>query len=222
MDGGSPYMSFQLYVSLGLAANCPLTDIVSRQWFSPPFLPPVSLTAWIQALGLVGYFDSSDEDLRYPTQTPHRETYAVLPLEVFECAHHQEHPTHGFWGWGKSRGGNQIRHCPNPYEASYNPPWSVTTRKGIVDDLNMSFQDVGLLPALGEIRSSQTGYIRRKRKQQVGVSRRQDQPQSDSIFEDIPSDALYMLLPLWPGETDLASVRHLHILRCLPVLVNIN
>ena len=56
MDGGSPCMSFQLYVSLGLAANCLLRDIVSRQWFSPPFLPPISLTAWIQALGLVGYF----------------------------------------------------------------------------------------------------------------------------------------------------------------------
>ena len=157
--------------------------------------------------------DSSNEDLRYPTRTPHRETYAVLPPEVFECAHHQEHPTHGLWGWGKSRGGNQIRHCPNPYEASYNPPWPVTTprinsetRKGIVDDLNMSFQDVGLLPALGEIRSSQSGHIRRKREQQVQVSRRQDQPQSD-IFEDVPSDALCMLLPLWPGETDPASAR---------------
>ena len=157
--------------------------------------------------------NSSDEDLRLPTRTPHRETYAVLPPEVFECTHHQEHPTHGLWGWGKSRGGNQIRHCPNPYEASYNPPWPVTTprinsetRKGIVDDLNMSFQDVGLLPALGEIRSSQSGHIRRKREQQVHASRRHDQPQSD-IFEDVPSDALCMLLPLWPGETDPSSAR---------------
>jgi hypothetical protein len=158
--------------------------------------------------------DSDDEGVRrYPSRTPHRETYAVLPPEVFECAHHQEHPTHGLFGWGKSRGGNQIGHRPNPYEASYNPPWPVTTprinsetRKGIVDDLNMSFQDVGLLPALGEIRSSQSGHVKRKRDQQAHVSRRQDQPQSD-VFEDVPSDSLCMFLPLWPGETDPASAR---------------
>lgn len=160
------------------------------------------------------YDSSDDEGHRYITRTPHRETYAVLPPEVFERVHHhQEHPTHGLFGWGKSKGGNQIGHRPNPYEASYNPPWPVTTprinsetRKGIVDDLNMSFQDVGLLPALGEIRSSQSGQARRKREQQVHASRRQDQPQSD-IFEGVPSDALCMLLPLWPGETDPASSR---------------
>ena len=157
------------------------------------------------------YDSSDDEGHRYMTRTPHRETYAVLPPEVFEHARHQEHPSHGLFGWGKSKGVNQIGHRPNPYEASYNPPWPVTTprinsetRKGIVDDLNMSFQDVGLLPALGEIRSSQS-QVRRKREQQVHASRRQD-PQSD-IFEGIPSDALCMLLPLWPGETDPASAR---------------
>ena len=159
--------------------------------------------------------DSSDEGPRHPTRTPHRETYAVLPPEVFEIAHHQEHPTHGLFGWGKSRGGNQIGHRPNPYEASYNPPWPVTTprinsetRKGIVDDLNMSFQDVGLLPAIGEIRSSQSEQIRRRREreQRAHVSPRPEQPQAE-IFEDIPSDALCMLLPLWPSETDPASTR---------------
>ena len=160
---------------------------------------------------------SSDEGPRYPTRTPHRETYAVLPPEVFESAHHQEHPTHGLFGWGKSRGVNQIGHRPNPYEASYNPPWPVTaprinseTRKGIVDDLNMSFQDVGLLPATGEIRNSHSGQIKRKREREqqriMNVSRRPDQPQAD-IFEDVPADALCMLLPLWPGETDPTSAR---------------
>lgn len=161
--------------------------------------------------------DSSDEAPRHPTRTPHRETYAVLPPEVFESVHHQEHPTHGLFGWGKPRGGNQTGHRPNPYEASYNPPWPVTTprinsetRKGIVDDLNMSFQDVGLLPAIGEIKSSHSGQIKRKREraqQQIRhASNRQDQSQAE-IFDDVPSDALCMLLPLWPGETDPASAR---------------
>ena len=158
--------------------------------------------------------DSSDEGLRYLTRTPHRETYAVLPPEVFESVHHQEHPAHGLFGWGKFRGGNQIGHRPNPYEASYNPPWPVTTprinsetRKGIVDDLNMSFQDVGLLPANGEIKSSHNGQIKRKQAQQkMHVSPKPDHPQAE-IFEGVPADALCMLLPLWPGETDPASAR---------------
>ena len=157
------------------------------------------------------YDDSDDEGHRYSARTPHRETYAVLPPEVFESARYQEHPTHSLFGWGKSKVGNQIGHHPNPYEASYNPPWPVTTprvnpetRKGIVDDLNMSFQDVGLLPALGEIKSSQSGQG--KRKPQRHASHRQDQPQSD-IFEGVPSDALCMVLPLWPGETDPTSAR---------------
>lgn len=161
--------------------------------------------------------DSSDEGPRYPTRTPHRETYAALPPEVFESARHQEHPTHGIFSWGKSKSSNQMGHLSNPYEASYNPPWPVTTprinsetRKGIVDDLNMSFQDVGLLPAIGEIRHSHNGQIRRKRERDqqpiLPMSRKPDQSQSE-IFEDIPADALCMLLPLWPGETDPVSAR---------------
>ena len=40
-----------------LAPNCVLRDVLmSRQWSSPVSLPPISLMAWIQALGLVGYF----------------------------------------------------------------------------------------------------------------------------------------------------------------------
>ncbi|KAF8813870.1 hypothetical protein BYT27DRAFT_7131049 [Phlegmacium glaucopus] len=162
--------------------------------------------------------DSSDETPKYPTRTPHRETYAVLPPEVFESARHQEHPTHGLFGWGKSRGSNQIGHRPNPYEASYNPPWPVTTprinsetRKGIVDDLNMSFQDVGLLPAIGEIKNSHSGQIKRRREREQQQQQQQimhsSRRQEAEIFDDVPSDALCMLLPLWPGETDPTSVR---------------
>ncbi|KDR75133.1 hypothetical protein GALMADRAFT_157006 [Galerina marginata CBS 339.88] len=161
--------------------------------------------------------DSSEERPRYPTRTPHRETYAALPPEVFESVH-QEHPHTGlFGGWGRSKGSDRSVPRPNPYEQSYNPPWPVTqprsnseTRKGIVDDLNMSFQDVGLLPALGEIKgsSSHNGQHKRKRDQhpKKHVKRPSDKTQID-IFEEVPDDALYMLLPLWPGETDPSSAK---------------
>ncbi|KAF8160730.1 hypothetical protein B0H34DRAFT_349660 [Crassisporium funariophilum] len=162
--------------------------------------------------------DSSEERPRYPARTPHREAYAALSPEAFENAQ-QEQPSHGLFGWGKSRVSSQGGHRANSYlEKPYNPPWPVTaprynseTRKGIVDDLNTSFQDVGLLPAIGEIKSSGHGVQqKRKRDQQQQilkqVKRDADITQAD-IFEEVALDALCMLLPLWPGETDTGSAR---------------
>lgn len=160
--------------------------------------------------------DSSDERPRYPTRTPHRETYAALPPEVFENVH-QEHPSHGLFGWGKSRNNDRSGHRINHYlEASYNPPWPTTlpranseTRKFIVDDLNTSFQDVGLLPATGEIKgSSSSQHKRKQREYQTKPVKRLAEHQLIDIFEQVPADSLYMLLPLWPGETDPVSTRN--------------
>ncbi|KIM45282.1 hypothetical protein M413DRAFT_441963 [Hebeloma cylindrosporum] len=158
--------------------------------------------------------DSSDERPRYPTRTPHRETYAALPPEVFESAH-QGNPSHGLFNWAKSKDGERGGHRANPYlEASYKPPWPVTqprfnpeTRKGIVDDLNTSFQDVGLLPAIGEIKSNDSQHKRKREQHQSKRNKRVVDRNQTDIFEDFPDDALYMLLPLWPGETDPSSTR---------------
>jgi len=170
--------------------------------------------------------DSSDERPRYPTRTPHRETYAALPPEVFESAH-QEHPSHGLFHWAKSRDGDRGGHRANPYlEASYKPPWPVTqarsnseTRRGIVDDLNMSFQDVGLLPAIGEIKNSRRdSQHKRRREHQTKRSKRPMDKNQTDIFEEVPGDALYMLLPLWPGETDPNSTKkHPHTPNPIPI-----
>ncbi|PPQ93183.1 hypothetical protein CVT25_007940 [Psilocybe cyanescens] len=157
---------------------------------------------------------------RYPTRTPHRETYAALPPEVFENAH-QEHSSTGIFGWGRSKGSDRNGPRANQYlDASYKPPWPVTqprtnseARKGIVDDLNTSFQDVGLLPATGEIKGSSNhgGQHRRKRDQHPKKPSKRDadtkNPTPTDIFETVPDEALYMLLPLWPGETDSYSAR---------------
>ncbi|KAF8904399.1 hypothetical protein CPB84DRAFT_1772939 [Gymnopilus junonius] len=158
--------------------------------------------------------DSSDGHPRYPVRTPHRETYAALPPEVFESAH-QENAHTGLFGWGRSKGGDRHGHRTNPYlEASYNPPWPVTqprsNTKDIVEDLNTSFQDVGLLPAIGEIKGSSSHHSQNKRKREQQpkkhVKRPSDKMQMD-IFNGVPEEALYMLLPLWPGETDPHSAR---------------
>ncbi|KAF9050024.1 hypothetical protein BJ165DRAFT_976174 [Panaeolus papilionaceus] len=164
--------------------------------------------------------DDSDSDnprSRYPTKTPHRETYAALPPEVFEATH-QQNPSTGLFGFRKSKHADRNAHRANTFfEQSYNPPWPVTaprsnqeTRKGIVDDLNMSFQDVGLLPAMNEIKPSNHNSQHKKRAGKAHAPRtdRRVSDKSDiDVFEDIHPDALYMLLPLWPGETDLYSAR---------------
>lgn len=149
---------------------------------------------------------------RQPHRSTYREAYATLPPEVFEAAHRGQHSTK-FFGWSKSkasdRGGPR-----NYFEASYNPPWALTQprhsaimRRDIVEDLNTSFQDVGLLPAIGEIKSTNS-----KGKQKKACPPRPRTPlmpnenQVDFLAE-LPDDTLYMILPLWPGETDPTSTK---------------
>ncbi|KAJ6489580.1 hypothetical protein C8R47DRAFT_1046167 [Mycena vitilis] len=82
----------------------------------------------------------------------------------------------------------------------YIPPW-VTLQSRVKqeerrrrhDVLSNSFEDVGLLPP-----KKSTGGMRAKKAPVVGVD----------IFAQVPSDALFMLLPLWPGPTDPVSERN--------------
>lgn len=65
-------------------------------------------------------------------------------------------------------------------------------KERVIQNLNESFKDVGLLPQFKPSPSKKN--VRGKA------------PAPVSIFEKVPDDSLYMLLPLWPGETDPASV----------------
>jgi len=61
----------------------------------------------------------------------------------------------------------------------------------LIQNLNDSFKDVGLLHSTFKPKGSKSS-----RKNKTGVN----------LFEEVPDDALYMLLPLWAGETDKASM----------------
>jgi hypothetical protein len=82
----------------------------------------------------------------------------------------------------------------------YIPPW-VTLQSRVKreerrrrhDVLSNSFEDVGLLPP-----KKSKGGTRAKKAPVGGVD----------IFAQVPSDALFMLLPLWPGSTDPVSERN--------------
>ncbi|KAF9529260.1 hypothetical protein CPB83DRAFT_790307 [Crepidotus variabilis] len=169
-----------------------LSDTLSAQKSTPP------------------HYDYEDEDdetfdnpRRHPPRTTYREDYATLPPEAFELAR-QEHQSHRIFPWGRLKNPDKR----NVFDSAYNPPWPITqprynseTRKYIVEDLNTSFQDVGLLPAIGEVKNPNSTKNRQKKEKPPTNETRVD------IFAEVPPDALYMLLPLWPGETDPVSTK---------------
>ncbi|KAH7913471.1 hypothetical protein BJ138DRAFT_1081529 [Hygrophoropsis aurantiaca] len=79
-------------------------------------------------------------------------------------------------------------------QSTFEPPWMTTasrddqeTKERAINNLNESFKDVGLLHSAPNKSGSRTGS-----KRNAGTD----------IFHQIPEDCLYMLLPLWAGETE--------------------
>ncbi|KAJ7821920.1 hypothetical protein B0H14DRAFT_3732815 [Mycena olivaceomarginata] len=81
----------------------------------------------------------------------------------------------------------------NQMMLSQDPAGTRHERRKRHDVLTNSFEDVGLLPP-----KKSAGGTRAKKAPVGGVD----------IFAQVPSDALFMLLPLWPGSTDPASERN--------------
>jgi len=157
--------------------------------------------------------DEEDEKLglvpRRRRRTPHSEAYHTLPPESIDSfAIHQDIHFRGFLPW---LSGRNAPHRTLRVDTPYQPPWlSAPSRPSnfdiqmqVVAGLNTSFQDVGLLPSGREIRESRK---RKALKSQVRHSRTERKYiKEKDVFTDIPDDALYMLLPLWPSETDPVS-----------------
>jgi len=157
--------------------------------------------------------DEEDEKLglvpRRRRRTPHSEAYHTLPPESIDSfATHQDIHFRGFLPW---LSGRNASHRTLRIDTPYQPPWlSAPSRPSnfdvqmqVVAGLNTSFQDVGLLPSGREIRENRK---RKAPKSQVRHSRTERKYiKEQDIFTDIPDDALYMLLPLWPSETDPVS-----------------
>ncbi|KAJ3713217.1 hypothetical protein C8R42DRAFT_303907 [Lentinula raphanica] len=115
---------------------------------------------------------------------------------------------------------------------AFDPPWLTFPSRGkqeqqrrVVDNLNMSFKDVGLLPSTpressgrygsSNISRSSRGTVTgsgRRKSLGGGVKSRKDKGKasdpSQDVFASIPSESLCMLLPLWPGDTDPYSQAH--------------
>lgn len=156
--------------------------------------------------------DEEDEDLdsldgrrKKHTRTPYSEVYGTLPAAAFEQAQQQE-ASRSLFSWAKSR---PTINRPD-YQQPYMPPWPVShprsnNQKFVVDDLNTSFTDLGLLPPIGEKGASSSGKRRNDHRDSPRNKGKGKQLEDTSIFADIPRDILFMILPLWPGETESAD-----------------
>jgi hypothetical protein len=154
-------------------------------------------------------YDDSARRRRPPSRTPHAEVFSPLPPEALESFVRDDGYSRRLFPWGQSKSTSALG---RPLENVYKPQWPVANpsrhqseKKGkTLDTLNSSFQDVGLLPAVDEIRGS-SRYS--KRKQQPTKHAKGSSQESTNVFHSFSSDYLYMLLPLWPGETDQVSAK---------------
>jgi hypothetical protein len=191
------------------------SDLYSSRFASRGYFPR-------RALGSVGSLE--DQPI---TRTSHAEAFATLDPPFLEqlrqkaanldaaAYHASDQDSHSS---SRLRGLRKLFHTPSgknglkgghgaiqvgPHvavlEGHYTPPWLTMAARSkqeeqerVIKNLNDSFRDVGLLPSL-----KPTGRSNR--------SKAKGRRTSENVFDQIPEDSLYMLLPMWPGETEDSS-----------------
>ncbi|PFH46718.1 hypothetical protein AMATHDRAFT_69234 [Amanita thiersii Skay4041] len=158
------------------------------------------------------YDEYDNEYGRYspPTRTPHSEAFGTVDASIIEqlrlerAQHEAEGSTGLFMRLFRNRHSRPtVGPIAGQLEANYNPPWIVLPSRNrqeqqqrVVENLNSSFMDVGLLPT-----------IRKPKYHTSSGHSKKHNEQSNGILSKVPEESLYMLLPLWPGETDPVTGR---------------
>lgn len=156
-----------------------------------------------------------DDDISPPiTRTPHAEAFEALDPNTIEYVRGRGtrgladgHNVHWAKRWfppfGRPAKANAYGPTfPGPssavIESTYIPPWMTIAGRSaqesnerLIQNLNDSFKDVGL------VHSRPNKPVKKKKR-----------PTWD-LFNEVPEDALYMLLPLWAQETDEASLNNM-------------
>lgn len=159
-----------------------------------------------------------DDDEAPPTRTPHSETYGTMDASTIEQLKPRQGRSHVMDSDSnanffkrlliRGRGTHTIPgSSPGQPEPPFVPRWLTLAPRNqqelqqrVVDNLNTSFKDVGLLPSTHKDKPKPITAMSQKPKKISTGSR-----DAVDIFKDIPADSLFMLLPLWPGETDPTS-----------------
>ena len=198
------------YSSSGSSAAVRHSIDVTSKYGSPP---PTASSSAGRSPPHVDSMAIDDYEERMPPRTSHAEAFATIfdqsSIEYFRGGSDQRSSEHDL---SHSRSiterlrrrllGQNFRPSQGPpsaaLEGRYTPPWltmaprsRVEERDRVIQNLNESFKDVGLLPSF----------------KTKGMKPRHHRPnETVNIFSHVPADSLHMLLPLWPGETDSASV----------------
>ncbi|KAL1746451.1 hypothetical protein HDZ31DRAFT_34144 [Schizophyllum fasciatum] len=136
----------------------------------------------------------SDEDL--PIRTPHAEAFSTMDTTQIDML--RPHLSDASKIFARLRRGRSI--TPGGlgnYSVPYTPHWMQLDQrdsKGPTDQISRSFKTIGLLP--------ETPRERKAAKARKGA---RAHGADVDIFEFVPADALFMLLPLWPSQTDVVS-----------------
>ncbi|KAI9457428.1 hypothetical protein F5148DRAFT_1151177 [Russula earlei] len=149
--------------------------------------------------------DSDDEFTNPIPRTSHAEAFATLDSFAIDQIKNEQVPapaarrSHGNWiqRWIGPPSGSMPRTLSSSL-VPINPPWMTLIPRSMQEEqdraiqgLRSSFKDVGLVPS-------------NRPKGGAGIGRKGKGKNKDMLTQ-VPDDSLYMLLPLWPHETDPAS-----------------
>ena len=147
--------------------------------------------------------EDSDGEFSNPVpHTSHAEAFGTLDSYAIDQIKNEQVPTttrrpHRLLRFLGPPSGSMSRTLP-PSLVSTAPPWlTLVTRSKqeeqdrAIQGLRSSFKDVGLVPST-------------RPKSGAGIGRKGKSKNKD-VLTQVPDDSLYMLLPLWPHETDPAS-----------------
>jgi hypothetical protein len=148
--------------------------------------------------------DGDGEFASLAPRTSHAEAFATLDNFAIDQLKSGQVPTmatrrsHGNWIQRIIGPPSSTPRIHSSNLAPINPPWMTLVSRSMQEEqdraiqgLRSSFKDVGLVPST---RSHRGAGIGRK-----GMGKNKD------MLTQVPDDSLYMLLPLWPHDTDPAS-----------------
>ncbi|CCM01121.1 uncharacterized protein FIBRA_03169 [Fibroporia radiculosa] len=205
-ETGNTYPS-SVFDSATLARHSLAGPSYSKYGSPPP-------TASTERTASVDHGMDVDDDGERVQRTSHAEAFATLDQNSIDYyrgkpdQRSSDHDPAHTWGFTerlrKLLGPSGARVRPGlglssaALEGQYTPPWMtmaprsrVEERDRVIQNLNESFKDVGLLPSF--------------KTKGIGKKKNRTTDEVVNIFSHVPPDSLYMILPLWPCETDPAS-----------------
>ncbi|KAF8269282.1 hypothetical protein EI94DRAFT_1015639 [Lactarius quietus] len=150
--------------------------------------------------------DSDNEFVNPAPRTSHAEAFATLDRRAMDQLRNEQVPAPALrrsQGWIQRFTSATRGSTPRTLSSrlvAINPPWMTLTPRPMQEEapeiptLSSSFNGVRLVPST-------------RLKGDVGIGR-EGKGKNKDMLTQVPDDSLYMLLPLWPQETDPASAEH--------------